>query len=53
VYWRTLLGRIIEVIKFLSERGLAFRSSDEIIGSPDNGNYLGLLELIEQILMFS
>ncbi|XP_062904949.1 zinc finger MYM-type protein 1-like [Mobula hypostoma] len=45
-YWRTLLERIIEVVKFLAERGLSFRGSDETVGSPHNGNYLGLLELL-------
>lgn len=51
-YWRTLLERIIEVIKFLAERGLAFRGSDETVGSPHNGNYLGLLELIAKFDIF-
>ena len=45
-YWSTLLERIIEVVKFLAERGLAFRGNDEKIGSHHNGNYLGLLELL-------
>ena len=45
-YWRTLLERIIAVIIVLAERGLAFQGSDEVVGSPHNGNYLGLLELI-------
>lgn len=51
-YWRTLLERIVSVIQFLAERGLAFRGSDEIIGSPHNGNYLGLLELIAKFDVF-
>ena len=51
-YWRLLLKRIIAVIKFLAERGLAFRGSNEIVGSPHNGNYLGLLELIAQFDAF-
>ena len=45
-YWRTVLERVVEVIKFLAERGLPFRGSDETVGSPQNGNYLGLLELL-------
>lgn len=47
-YWRSVLLRIVEVIKFLAERGLAFRGDDEIIGSPNNGNFLGILELISK-----
>ena len=45
-YWRALLERVVETIRFLSERGFAFRSSDELVGSPRNGNYLGILELL-------
>lgn len=48
-YWREILRRTIAVITFLAERGLAFRGSDEIIGSKHNGNYrtLGILEVDE------
>ena len=45
-YWKQVLHRCVEVIKTLSECGLAFRGDNEIIGSPNNGNYLGSLELI-------
>ena len=45
-YWRAVLERIVETIRYLSERGLPFRGSNEIIGSPRNGNYLGTLELL-------
>lgn len=45
-YWRGVLKRIAETIRYLSERGLPFRGSDEVIGSPTNGNYLGTLELL-------
>ncbi|XP_037782336.1 uncharacterized protein LOC119578782 [Penaeus monodon] len=51
-YWKQVLHRCIEVIKTLSERGLAFRGDNEIIGSPNNGNYLGLLELIAKFDLF-
>jgi hypothetical protein len=45
-YWRAVLERVVETICFLSERGLAFPGSDEVVGSPRNGNYLGILELL-------
>lgn len=45
-YWKNVLKRIIETIVFISERGLAFRGSNETVGSKENGNYLGILELI-------
>ncbi|KAI9552608.1 putative zinc finger MYM-type protein 1-like [Daphnia sinensis] len=45
-YWREFLHRSVDVIKFLSSRGLAFRESNQQLGSVHNGNYLGLLELL-------
>ena len=47
-YWRKTLQRIISVIRFLCERGLSFRDKTEIFGSPDNGNYFSLLELLAE-----
>ena len=47
-YWKEVLRRIVAVIKFLSERGLAFRGENELFGSSSNGNYVRLLELIAQ-----
>ena len=34
--------------KFLCVRGLVFRGKNEIIGSSNNGNYLGILELLSE-----
>lgn len=45
-YWHDVLKRVVVVIKLLASRGLPFRGSDEIIGSPRNGNFLGVLEAI-------
>ena len=47
-YWRDVLQCVVAVIKFLGEKGLVFRGNDELLGSPHNGNYLGILELISQ-----
>lgn len=47
-YWRQVLKRVVEVTRFLSERGLSFRGSEETFGSPRNGNYLGILELLSK-----
>ena len=44
--WKQLLQRFIDVILFLGERGLAFRGSSQLIGDAQNGNFLGLLELV-------
>ncbi|KAF7652124.1 hypothetical protein LDENG_00101180 [Lucifuga dentata] len=45
-HWKDVLRRVVAVIKFLSERGLPFCGDDELLGSPHNGNYLGILEFI-------
>jgi len=45
-YWREVLKRVVETIKFLAERGLPFRGDNESFGSSTNGNYMGILELV-------
>lgn len=40
------MKRVVVVICFLAKRGLAFRGTNELVGSPHNGNYLGILELV-------
>ena len=48
-YWHDILKRVHgTVIKFLSERGLPFRGDNEILNSPHNRIYLGVLELISK-----
>lgn len=47
-YWRNVLQRIVAVVKFLASRGLPFRGDNEILGSPNNGNYLGCVELLSE-----
>lgn len=47
-YWREVLKRILSVIRFLSSRGLAFRGTNQQIGSLSNGNFLGLIELLAE-----
>ena len=45
-FWRNVLKRLIDIVIFLAERNLAFRGSDKVLGSPYNGNFLGLFELL-------
>lgn len=47
-YWRNVLERIVADIKFLALRGLPFHGDNEIVGSPNNGNYLGCMELFSE-----
>ena len=53
VYAKPVLQRVVATIKFLTERGLAFRGDDQVIGSPSNGNFLGTLELLSHLSLFS
>jgi len=45
-YWIQVFKRITTVVKFLAIRGLPLRGDHEVFGVNNNGNYLGLLELI-------
>ena len=40
------------VVKLLTERGLALRGGNEVLGSSHNGNFLGCMELIAQFDLF-
>ena len=42
----SILIRILDVILFLAERGLALRGDEERLGSSHNGTFLGLLEVL-------
>ena len=48
VYRKAVLKRVVAVFKFLYERGLPLRGGNEVFGSPQNGDFLGLLELLAQ-----
>ena len=45
-FLRNVLERLIDIVIFLAERNLAFRGSDEVLGSPHNGNFLELFQLL-------
>ena len=47
-YWRKVLQRVVSVVKFLGEGGLAFRGTVEKFGVSNNDNFLGTLELLAQ-----
>ena len=40
--------RVVSTIRSFADGGLAFRGADEVVGSPTNGNYLGILELLAE-----
>jgi len=47
-YYYNVLTRVVAIIKFLSKRELSLRGHDEKWGSPHNGNFMGLVELIAE-----
>ncbi|GFT16567.1 zinc finger MYM-type protein 1 [Trichonephila clavipes] len=47
-HYPNVLKRVIAVVKYLAIRGLAFRSNEEVFGSPHNGNFIGALELLAE-----
>uniref|UniRef100_A0A3Q0SEZ9 TTF-type domain-containing protein n=1 Tax=Amphilophus citrinellus TaxID=61819 RepID=A0A3Q0SEZ9_AMPCI len=45
-HWRSVLTQVIDCILFLAERNLPLRGKNAQLGNPENGNFLGILELI-------
>uniref|UniRef100_A0A3P9PR07 TTF-type domain-containing protein n=1 Tax=Poecilia reticulata TaxID=8081 RepID=A0A3P9PR07_POERE len=45
---RSIDTELVVSVKFLAERGLALRGASDQFGRTDNGNYLGILELISE-----
>ena len=45
-YWKKILHRIIAIIKFISQCALACFGDNETFSSLQNGNFLGILELL-------
>ncbi|XP_025416074.1 uncharacterized protein LOC112687548 [Sipha flava] len=45
-YWKSILERLISITLYLSKHNLAFRGSSDKLFERNNGNYLGLVELL-------
>lgn len=43
---KNVLKRVVEIILFLTSRNLAFRGNSDKLYEPQNGNFLGLIELL-------
>nr|XP_022921170.1 uncharacterized protein LOC111429479 [Onthophagus taurus] len=45
-HWREVLNSIVSGIKYLAQHNIAFRGSNSKLYEPNNGNFLGLIEMM-------
>ncbi|XP_030405322.1 zinc finger MYM-type protein 1-like [Gopherus evgoodei] len=45
-HWHRVLERLLSIVEYLSTNNLAFRGSVEKLFQPQNGNFLGLVQLL-------
>ena len=47
-YLRNILRRVVSIVRFLSQRGLAFKGDVQQLDCTNNGNFLGCLEYLSE-----
>lgn len=48
LHWQNVLERLVEIVHYLATHNLAFRGSVDKLHQPNNGNFLGLVELLSK-----
>ena len=46
MHWRGVLERLLAIVQFLAQNNMAFRGTEERLNAPNNGNFLGLVQLV-------
>ena len=41
-----VLERLLAIVQFLAQNNMAFRGTEERLNAPNNGNFLGLVQLV-------
>ena len=45
MHWLGVLERLLAIVQFLAQNNMAFRGTEERLNAPNNGNFLGLVQL--------
>jgi hypothetical protein len=48
LHWRNVLQRLLAIVQFLSQRNLTFRGTSDKLDDQNNGNFLGIIQLLAQ-----
>ncbi|CAN6541615.1 unnamed protein product [Malus baccata var. baccata] len=47
-HWRKLLRRLISIVKYLAKHTLAFRGNNDTLYQGSNGNFMGLVQMMDE-----